>query len=101
MNVDEMLERMNKEVWDDVSKGYDQLCEKIRLVNVAILSMNVEVQHVARQVYAKGVAVKDVVGIDGRRISSKKVYQLLHAAEKTMMDMIVFHRQLIDSGENG
>lgn len=88
MNVDEMLERMNKEVREEVSKGYDQLCEKVRLVNAAFSSMDVEVQSVARQVYAKGTSKKEVIRTDGLVMGRTRVYELLQEAESVMMDVL-------------
>jgi hypothetical protein len=88
MNVDEMLERMNKEVREDVSKGYEQLCEKVRLVNAAFSSMSVEVQSVAKQVYAKGTEKKKVIGIGGHVMGRTRVYELLQEAESVMMDVL-------------
>ena len=88
MNVDEMLERMNKEVREDVSKGYDQLCEKVRLVNAAFSSMDVEVQSVARQVYAKGTSKKEVIRTDGLVMGRTRVYEFLQKAESVMVDVL-------------
>ena len=88
MNVDEMLERMNKEVREDVSKGYDQLCEKVRLVNAAFSSMDVEVQSVARQVYAKGTSKKEVIRTDGLVMGRTRVYEFLQEAESVMVDIL-------------
>lgn len=94
MNVDDMLERMNEEVVEEVSKGYDQLCERIRLVNVALAAMPVEVQHVAKQVYGRGVRKTEVIGIDGHVMGRTKVYELLQIAESIMAHSIQEDRAL-------
>lgn len=88
MNVDETLERMNKEVREEVSKGYEQLCEKVKLVNVALAAMPVEVQSVAKQAYAKGTAKNKVISQDGLVMGRTKVYELLQEAESIMMDVL-------------
>lgn len=94
MNVDDMLERMNEEVVEEVSKGYDQLCERIRLVNAALAAMPVEVQHVAKQVYGRGVRKSEVIGVDGHIMSQRKVYQVLEDAESIMVQTIQEDRAL-------
>ena len=84
MNVDETLERMNKEVLAEVSKGYNELCERVLLVNIGLQLMRGEVQNVAKQVYVKGTPIGKVIGIDGKFLSQARVYQLLDVAVKEM-----------------
>ena len=86
MNVDEMLERMNKEVQDEVSKGYDQLCEKVSLINVALSLVSYEASIAGKQMYYYGVKRDRVVAPDGHYYCKDKVYEFRHEIE----DMLVF-----------
>ena len=86
MNVDETLERMNREVRADVAKGYDQLCERISLVNIALMLMDIPVRSVAEQVFCEGTRWDKVIAADGHYYSKKKVYEMIAVAEKTVMD---------------
>jgi len=94
MNVDETLERMNREVRADVAKGYDQLCERITLVNMALSLMPDPIQWVARQVYAEGVDKKKVTGSDGARIGRTKVFELLNKAVLEMANVLLHEGEL-------
>ena len=86
MNVDEMLERMNKEVREDVSKGYEQLCERISLVNAALNAVDFEASIAGKQMYYHGVKRDRVVAPDGHYYCKDKVYEFRHRIE----DMMVF-----------
>ena len=89
MNVDETLERMNREVRADVAKGYDQLCERISLVNAALMLLETETRNAAIQLYCKGVKWNKVVAPDGHYYSKKKVYAFINAAEESVIETIL------------
>lgn len=86
MNVDETLERMNREVRAEVAKGYDQLCERITIVNIAMMLMDVPVRSVAEQVFCAGTRWDKVIAADGHHYSKKKVYEMIEIAEKVVID---------------
>ena len=100
MNVDEMLERMNKEVREDVSKGYDQLCERITIVNVALMLMDMDARCVAKQVFYEGTKRDKVIATDGHYYSKKKVDAMIAIAERAVIDVLdhVNHRPITTEG---
>ena len=89
MNVDETLERMNREVRADVAKGYDQLCERISLVNAALMLMEPEARAAATQMICKGSKWNKVIAPDGHYYSKKKVYAFINAAEESVIETIL------------
>ena len=88
MNVDATLERMNREVLAEVSKGYDALCERINTVNVALMLMDLDVRCVAKQVFCEGIRWDKVIAADGHYYSKKKVYEMINIAERAVMDTL-------------
>jgi len=88
MNVDATLERMNREVLAEVSKGYDELCERINTVNVALMLMDLDVRCVAKQVFCEGIRWDKVIAADGHYYSKKKVYGMISIAERAVMDTL-------------
>lgn len=94
MNVDETLERMNKEVLAEVSKGYNELCERITLVNIALQFMKGEVQNVARQVYVKGTPVGEVIAVDGSKMSRATAFRFIEKAEEEMLKLLYLDQRI-------
>ena len=99
MNVDEMLERMNKEVWDDVSKGYDQLCEKIKCVNYMLLTLNSKLRSVARQLYVDGKDRDSIVNSDGGYYSRKTVKAMRDEIERRMVEFLMMEKHNTENRE--
>lgn len=88
MNVDETLERMNREVLAEVSKGYDELCERINIFNVALMLMDLDVRCVAKQVFCEGIRRDKVVAADGHYYCRQKVREMIRIAERAVMDTL-------------
>ena len=99
INVDETLERMNKEVLAEVSKGYNELCERITLVNIALQFMKGEVQNVARQVYVKGTPIGKVIGVDGTKLGRTRAFELLNEAVKELAKVLSDEREIVKQCE--
>lgn len=90
MNVDETLERMNREVRADVAKGYDQLCERITVLNCALMQMDPDVRSTVTQVFCDGVNRNQVVASDGHYFSRKKVFEFIKNAENVVMEVLIY-----------
>jgi len=88
MNADATLERMNREVLAEVSKGYDELCERINTVNVALMLMDLDVRCVAKQVFCEGIRRDKVVAADGHYYCRQKVREMIKIAERAVMDTL-------------
>lgn len=88
MNVDATLERMNREVLAEVSKGYDELCERINIVNVALMLMDLDVRCVAKQLFCEGINRDRIIAPDGHYYSRKKVSEMKSIAEQAVMDTL-------------
>ena len=88
MNVDATLERMNREVLAEVSKGYDELCERINTVNVALMLMDLDVRCVAKQVFCEGIKRDKVVAADGHYYCRRTVREMIKIAERAVMDTL-------------
>lgn len=88
MNVDATLERMNREVLAEVSKGYDELCERINIVNVALMLMDLDVRCVAKQVFCEGIRRDKVVAADGHYYCRQKVREMIGIAERAVIDTL-------------
>jgi len=90
MNVDETLERMNRQVRADVAKGYDQLCERITVLNCALIQMDPDVRSTVTQVFCDGVNRNQVVASDGHYFSRKKVFEFIKKAENAVLEVLAY-----------
>lgn len=97
MNVDETLERMNKEVREEVSKGYDRLCERITLVNTMLLTLDSKTRSVARQLYIEGKDRDSIVNSTGGYFSRKTVMEMRDNIEHKMMEIMGTVREFPES----
>lgn len=97
MNVDETLERMNKEVREEVSKGYEQLCERITLVNTMLLTLDSRTRSVAKQLYIEGKDRDSVVNSTGGYFSRKTVMEMRDDIEHKMMEIMGTVRDISES----
>ena len=79
---------LNREVLAEVSKGYDELCERINIVNVALMLMDLDVRCVAKQVFCEGIRRDKVVAADGHYYCRQKVREMIRIAERAVMDTL-------------
>ena len=100
MNVDEMLERMNKEVREDVSKGYEQLCERITLVNTMLLTLDSKTRSVAQQLYIEGKDRDSIINSKGGYFSRKIVMEMRDFIEHKMMEIMGIGRYIPEIRRN-
>ena len=88
MNVDETLERMNREVRADVAKGYDQLCERITMVNIVLSLLTEPDRSAARPIYVEGKGWKNIISLDGQYFNRNALQKIRKRAEECMMDVL-------------
>ena len=88
MNVDETLERMNRQVRADVAKGYDQLCERITMVNIVLSLLAEPERSAARQIYVEGKGWKNIISPDGQYFNRGALQKIRNRTEECMMDVL-------------
>ena len=88
MNVDETLERMNRQVRADVAKGYDQLCERINMVNIVLSLLAEPERSAARQIYVEGKGWKNIISPDGQYFNRGALQKIRNRTEECMMDVL-------------
>ena len=88
MNVDETLERMNRQVRADVAKGYDQLCERINMVNIVLSLLAEPERSAARQIYVEGKGWKNIISSDGQYFNRGALQKIRNRTEECMMDVL-------------
>lgn len=94
MNVDATLERMNREVVTEVSKGYDQLCKRVNLLSVMMFTLDVEHRTVAKQLYLEGKERDFIIGPNGGYYSRKTVKAMKEFIEQRMVEVLTAERQI-------
>lgn len=94
MNVDAALERMNRDVVAEVSKGYEQLCKRIDLLNVMLFTLDGEHRNVAKQLYLEGKDRDSIIRPDGGYYNRKTVKAMRVSIEKRMVEVLIAERQI-------
>ena len=89
LNIDEVVERMNREASNELTKEYGRLSARIALVNTGICEMDALCRRLIRQRYVEGIPVDSLIDQNGRKYRYKKAMAILHDGIQQFADYLM------------
>ena len=76
--IDEVVERMNREASKELRQEFNKLSGKVTLVNIGLTEMDIESRKAVKQRYVDGVPVDELMTPDGRKYHYRTALKLIH-----------------------
>ena len=76
--IDEVVERMNREASKELRQEFNKLSGKVTLVNIGLTEMDIESRKAVKQRYVDGVPVDELMAPDGRKYHYRTALKLIH-----------------------